>query len=108
MWCAVCLFALFSTLDQTLNHIPLKDLQFCQEYDVKAGYSYSTFFHIEKLKPNQNASAKVHDAILNLKLFVLASKDAHILLSPTDQIKSSPVYEIGKNRDLTKKKKRIC
>lgn len=95
MWCAVCLFTLL---------FPLKDLQFCQEYDVKAGYSYSTFFHIEKLKPNQNASAKV-DAILNLKLFVLASKDAHILLSPTDQIKSSPVYEIGKSRDLTKTKK---
>lgn len=71
-----------------------KDLQFCKEYDVKSGYKYSTFFHIESLKPNLNPINK-SDTIVNMKLFVIQSKDAHILLSPTDQIKSSPIYEIG-------------
>lgn len=72
-----------------------EELQFCKEYDVKAGYKYSTFFHIESMKPNRVRTDK-DDTLLNLKIFVLASKDAHILLSPTDQIKSSPIYEIGK------------
>lgn len=61
---------------------------------MKSGYKYSTFFHIESLKPNRNANV-TDDTILDLRLYVLASKDAHILLSPTDQIKSSPIYEIG-------------
>lgn len=62
---------------------------------MKSGYKYTNFFEIESLKPNQNNADK-DDTILNIKLFVLATKDAHILLSPTDQIKSSsPIYEIG-------------
>lgn len=61
---------------------------------MKSGYKYTNFFHIESLKPNRNIADK-DDTILNIKLFVLATKDAHILLSPTDQIKSSPIYEIG-------------
>lgn len=75
-------------------HFLLVELQFCKEYDVKSGYKYSTFFHIDSLKPNRNANL-TDDTILELRLYVLASKDAHILLSPTDQIKSSPIYEIG-------------
>lgn len=71
-----------------------EELQYCKEYDVKSGYKYSTFFHIESLKPNQNVTDK-DDTIVDLRLYVLASRDAHILLSPTDQIKSSPIYEIG-------------
>lgn len=70
------------------------DLQFCKEYDVKSGYKYSNFFHIDSLKPSPNATDS-EDTIANVKLFLLATKDAHILLSPTDQIKSSPLYEIG-------------
>lgn len=71
-----------------------KELQFCKEYDVKSGYKYTTFFHIESLKPSKNVTDN-EDTVVDLRLFVLASKDAHILLSPTDQIKSSPIYEIG-------------
>lgn len=77
-----------------LNIISFEELQFCKEYDVKSGYKYSNFFHIESLKPNRNIADK-DDTIVDIKLFVLATKDAHILLSPTDQIKSSPIYEIG-------------
>lgn len=72
----------------------LVELQFCKEYDVKSGYKYTTFFQIDLLKPNRNVNV-TEDTILNLRLFLLASRDAHILLSPTDQIKSSPIYEIG-------------
>ncbi|XP_031620035.1 acetylcholine receptor subunit beta-like 2 [Contarinia nasturtii] len=74
-------------------NVSYAELQFCKEYDVKSGYKYTTFFHIESLKPNRNIP-ETSDTILNLKIFVLAAKDAHILLSPTDQIKSSPIYEI--------------
>lgn len=76
------------------------DLLFCKEYDVKSGYKYSNFFHIDSFKPSQHA-ADAEETIINVKLFVLATKDAHILLSPTDQIKSSPIYEIGANSILT-------
>lgn len=42
-------------------------------------------------------STNNHSDLLNIKLFVLGSKDAHILLSSTDKLKSdSPLYEIGK------------
>lgn len=61
---------------------------------MKTGYKYSTFFHIESLKPNPNNTDK-ENKVVDLRLFVIASKDAHILLSPTDQIKSSAIYEIG-------------
>lgn len=62
---------------------------------MKSGYKYSTFFHIESMKPKPNVEDKDDTVVIDLRLFVLASKDAHILLSPTDQIKSSPIYEIG-------------
>lgn len=62
---------------------------------MKSGYKYTTFFHIESFKSNRNAANKKSDVILDLRLYLLASKDAHILLSPTDQIKTSPIYEIG-------------
>lgn len=61
---------------------------------MKSGYKYSSFFHIDSLKPSQMVSDN-EDTIVDIKLFLLATKDAHILLSPTDQIKSSPIYEIG-------------
>lgn len=72
----------------------IQDLEFCREFTVLSGYKYTTFFHIESFKPNRNATHK-SDVIVDLRLYLLASKDAHILLSPTDQIKSSPIYEIG-------------
>lgn len=75
-----------------------EELQFCKEYDVKSGYKYTDFFHIESLKRNRNSIDKDEESMVNVKLFVLATKDAHILLSPTEKIKSSPIYEIGIER----------
>lgn len=68
------------------------DLESCKEYDTKLGYGYHDYFAIENIK-----DAQFPDDILRVNLYVLAAKDAHILLSPTDQQdKSSAVYEIGK------------
>lgn len=47
--------------------------------------------------------AQFPDDILHVNLFILAAKDAHILLSPTNQQeKTSAVYEIGKLNESTK------
>lgn len=69
------------------------DLESCKEYDTKLGYGYHDYFAIENIK-----EAQFPDDILRVNLYVLAAKDAHILLSPTDQQdKPSAVYEIGKS-----------
>lgn len=48
----------------------------CKEYDATNGYNYSTFFILSDINDN-----KSDENIVNLKLGVLATKDAHILLS---------------------------
>lgn len=70
------------------------DLMNCKEYDVKSGYKYTDFFEIDTFR-QKNGSAAENGILLNLKLFVITGKDAHILLSPTQHIKASAVYEIG-------------
>lgn len=69
------------------------DLESCKEYETKLGYGYHDYFAVENIK-----DAQFPNDTLRVNLFVLASKDAHILLSPTDQQeKTSAVYEIGKS-----------
>lgn len=64
----------------------------CKEYDTKLGYGYHDYFAVENIK-----DAQFPDDILRVNLFVLAAKDAHVLLSPSDQQeKTTAVYEIGK------------
>ena len=64
----------------------------CQEFTTTGGYNYHTFFEIDKFRGN-----KASDYIVNLKFFILASKDAHILLSKEEHPSlKTPVYEFGK------------
>lgn len=48
----------------------------CAEYDANNGYNYTTFFNLNEINHNNT-----DPNIINLKIGVLASKDAHILLS---------------------------
>lgn len=73
------------------------DLRKCKEYEIESGanYRYSDLFQIVSSRQT-NTSDTEDDLLLDLNLRVQTAKDAHILLSPTDQI--SPVaalYEIG-------------
>lgn len=70
---------------------PFKELQSCKEYDAKSGYSYTDYFRIESFRKNVSSA----DDIISLQLYVLGSKDAHILLTSDDVNKTAPVYEIG-------------
>jgi hypothetical protein len=64
----------------------------CKEYDAVSGYNYNSYFKINELK-----NLRENDELLCLRLSVLASKDAHILLSATDNPKiDADVYEIGR------------
>lgn len=68
-------------------------MESCKEYDTKVGYGYHDYFAVKNVK-----NAQFSGDILRINLFVLAAKDAHILLSPTDQQDAtSEVYEIGKS-----------
>lgn len=63
-----------------------------KEYEIKAGagYKYGDLF---KVVPTRR---KRGDLVLNLNLAVITAKEAHILLSPTDEIsRDTPLYEIG-------------
>jgi hypothetical protein len=63
----------------------------CKEYDALVGYNYNSYFEIQEL-----GNLRDTDDILSLRLVVLAAKDAHILLSATDNPKSDEtVIEIG-------------
>lgn len=67
------------------------DLDTCTEYDTRSGYGYHDFFQVRKLKTNAS-----NDDLLNLKFYVLAAKDAHILLSEANRTsESTRVIEIG-------------
>lgn len=69
----------------------ITDLDGCKEYDATAGYGYQQYFKIDDVVNNHGADGN----IVNLKLYVMGSKDAHILLS-TEESPSAvdPVYEI--------------
>ncbi|XP_037032666.1 uncharacterized protein LOC119071739 [Bradysia coprophila] len=71
-------------------NVSLKDLDRCQEYDATSGYGYQKYFKIDDVN-NHGADGN----IVNLKLYVMGPKDAHILLS-TEEAPSTmdPVYEI--------------
>lgn len=72
------------------------DLANCTEFSAVTGYNYQTYFKIEDM------SSKLPDAdLLNIKLYVLATKDAHVLLSTEENPPaSSNVYEIGKTNHI--------
>lgn len=71
------------------------DLDKCKQYNAINGYNYHSFFKLEDLV-NHNLD---NETIVNLRLFVVAAKDAHILLSDIDSTASdAQVYEIGSER----------
>lgn len=70
----------------------ITDLDKCKQFNAVNGYNYDAFFKLTELD-NHNLD---NETIVNLRLFVVASKDAHILLSDIDSvIPEAQVYEIG-------------
>lgn len=68
------------------------DLDKCKQFNAVNGYNYEAFFKLSELD-NHNLD---NETIVNLRLFVVASKDAHILLSDINSvIPEAQVYEIG-------------
>lgn len=62
----------------------------CKEFDATSGYGYQKYFKIDDVK-NHGADGN----IVNLKLYVMGPKDAHILLSTEESPSAAdPVYEI--------------
>lgn len=61
----------------------------CQEYSAFKGYGYKNFFKIRDLE-----HADVNDYSFTMRIILLATKDAHILLSPVVDPTSENVYEI--------------
>lgn len=68
------------------------ELATCKEFDAVSGYGYQTYFKIDKINGTRSFGY-----MINIKLFILAGRDAHILLSPEENPPSANgVYEIGK------------
>lgn len=66
-------------------------MQGCKNYEASSGNEYPDYFPIDALKDGQQ-----DDDEIKLNMFVLASKDTRILLSPTNRIENSDEgYEIG-------------
>ncbi|XP_055626202.1 acetylcholine receptor-like protein cup-4 [Toxorhynchites rutilus septentrionalis] len=83
------LFNLGST--ESKYNVTYADLDKCKQFNAINGYNYHSFFKLEDLV-NHNLD---NETIVNLRLFVVAAKDAHILLSDIDSISSNAqVYEI--------------
>lgn len=62
----------------------------CKEYDATSGYGYQKYFKIDDV--NNNGAA---GNIVNLKLYIMGPKDAHILLATEESPSTTdPVYEI--------------
>lgn len=61
----------------------------CQEYSSFKGYGYKHFFKIKDLE-----HADVSDYTFTMRIILLASKDAHILLSSIPHPTEENVYEI--------------
>lgn len=67
------------------------DLDDCKEYDATSGYGYQKYFKIDDVS-NRHADSGI---IVNLKLYVMGPKDAHILLATEESPSTTdPVYEI--------------
>jgi hypothetical protein len=70
--------------------VEISVLKQCQEYDSFQGYTYKDYFKIREMK-----HVDVDEFTYNLRIILLATKDAHILLSPVKNVNSSDdVYEI--------------
>lgn len=69
----------------------------CKQYNAVSGYNYHAYFKLADLD-NHNPD---NETVVNLRLFVVAAKDAHVLLSDSDSNSpESQVYEIGSYRNL--------
>lgn len=65
------------------------------------GYNYKTFFRIDELNNYKEPDHLLGEDLLKLRIIVLASKDAHLLLSQTEHPElDHAVYEIGKKTIL--------
>uniref|UniRef100_A0A0P6K120 Putative farnesoic acid 0-methyl transferase n=1 Tax=Aedes aegypti TaxID=7159 RepID=A0A0P6K120_AEDAE len=72
-------------------NVTYADLDKCKQYNAVSGYNYHAFF---KLADLDNHSPD-NETIVNLRLFVVTAKDAHVLLSDSDSnIADAQVYEI--------------
>uniref|UniRef100_A0A336N7Y6 CSON008575 protein n=2 Tax=Culicoides sonorensis TaxID=179676 RepID=A0A336N7Y6_CULSO len=84
-------FSNFVTAQGKYN-ISFAMLDKCKMYDAVNGYNYKTYFHLSDLKH----VTPQDDELIKINIYVLGSKDAHILFSPTSAPDpDTPVYEIG-------------
>ncbi|XP_058465279.1 neuronal acetylcholine receptor subunit eat-2 [Malaya genurostris] len=86
------IFQLFSFgYTESKYNVTYADLDKCKQYNAVNGYNYHAFFKLEEL---ENHSLD-NETLVNLRLFVVAAKDAHILLSDLDSSSNdAQVYEI--------------
>ncbi|XP_005187051.2 uncharacterized protein LOC101893266 [Musca domestica] len=74
-------------------NVSLAQMDTCRHYTIPTnrGYHYADFFHLTHLKNNKLGD----NELLHLKFYVMAARDAHILLATTDHPRlSDKVYEI--------------
>ncbi|XP_053683435.1 uncharacterized protein LOC128733695 [Sabethes cyaneus] len=94
MWLSaiIMLFQLFDFgYSESKYNVSYADLDKCKQYNAVSGYNYHTFFKLEEL---ENHSLD-NETVINLRLFVITSKDAHILLSDIESATAdAQVYEI--------------
>ncbi|KXJ73306.1 hypothetical protein RP20_CCG016064 [Aedes albopictus] len=80
----------FGLADSKYN-VTYADLDKCKQYNAVSGYNYHAYFKLADLD-NHNPD---NETVVNLRLFVVAAKDAHVLLSDSDSNSpESQVYEI--------------
>ncbi|XP_062556535.1 neuronal acetylcholine receptor subunit alpha-9 [Armigeres subalbatus] len=80
----------FGSAESKYN-VTYADLDKCKQYNAVSGYNYHAYFKLEDLD-NHNLD---NETVVNLRLFVVAAKDAHVLLSDSDSNgPDSQVYEI--------------
>lgn len=86
-------FLCLPILAKNKYNVSMLEMATCQEYDLRnTGYKYSDFFYVHTMNNNEIKN----DELLHLKFYVLASMDAHVLLSNTDHPRlMDRVYEIG-------------
>ncbi|XP_065081381.1 uncharacterized protein NtR [Ochlerotatus camptorhynchus] len=83
-------FFQFGSTESKYN-VTYADLDKCKQFNAISGYNYHTYFKLEELD-NHNLD---NETLVNLRLFVVAAKDAHILLSDTNSTSpDAQVYEI--------------
>ncbi|XP_055532815.1 uncharacterized protein LOC129722956 [Wyeomyia smithii] len=97
MWLLTAIFVVFQLFDFGLSeskyNVSYADLDKCKQFNAVSGYNYHTFFKLKDLE-NHNLD---NETIVNLRLFVVTNKDAHILLSDVDSASpeaTNQVYEI--------------